>query len=242
MNYKLVIAILFSFTGYFVVKALTHVLSFYEQFPFPTTVNSWIPAVEHHLIQLLGALLLITIASWGELREWGLNFKNYRLSFSLFKKFSYYYLVYFIGFSFLIQFIYYPGPPFEHDFNSSEVLGYLAFGFLLTGLSEEILFRGFIHTLLYRATKKNISIGNIEYPVAGLYATLIFVIAHVGIVFYPLEIYHFNPMQLLQALVLVLFYSYAYYLTGSLMAPILAHNVSNGSLWVMDYLLYWIKM
>lgn len=243
MNKRIVFAILLSLLGYAFVKALTRLLSFYEQLPIHVSENSWILAVEHHLIQLGGALVLITIASRGKYQEWGLTMKRRWQSIKLFKKFSYYYLLYFIGISFLIQLIiYYPGPPFEHTFNSFQVLGYLSFGFLLTGLSEEILFRGFIHTVLYRATKKTWTIYKIKYPVAGLIASLIFCLAHVGISFFPFEIYHLNPLQLLQAFVLGLFYSYAYYRTGSLLAPILAHNLSNGSLWAMDYLLYWLKM
>lgn len=230
---------------YYLAKWMIAVLSITDMLGLPDyalEISSWVFAVEHHTIQLFLGLLAIGIFSRGRFKVWGLNLNNKETSFSILKKFCYYYLVYFIGFSFLIQLFNYPGAPFDHAFTRFQIIGYLGFGFILTGLSEEILFRGFMHTFLSKYIQGIWSWGRFEMPVAGFITAIIFTIAHIGFSITPFEIWHLNPLQLIQAFVLGVFYSWAYHRTGSLLAPILAHNISNGAIWTMDYLLYWIHM
>lgn len=229
---------------YYLIKWIIAAVSISPRLGLPDDMlqpGSWIYAVEHHLIQGLLAVVAILVASRGRFDEWGFTLRNRRESLTILKKFSYYYLGYFVGISFVIQFIAYPGPPFDHSFTLVQIIGFLLYGFLLTGLVEEILFRGFIHTFLSRYIPEVWHWRTIEMPVAGAITAIIFTVAHIGFTLYPFEIWHFHPLQLLQAFILGLFYSWAYHRTQSLLAPILAHNLSNGSLWTMDYILYWLK-
>jgi membrane protease YdiL (CAAX protease family) len=47
--------------------------------------------------------------------------------------------------------------------------------------------------------------------------------------------------QLVLALVVGLYYAAVYHRTRSLLNRILAHNVSDGTLWGQEYLLVWLK-
>jgi uncharacterized protein len=237
-------AIAFVTACYYLIVWLNKYMSVLSDMELPGTLSeraSWVFAVEHHAIQLILALVLIGVTGLGKFTAWGLNLGNYNESIKIFKSFCYYYIVWFLGVSFIIQLLSYPGPPFHHSFNTIQILGYLGFGFILTGLSEEILFRGFIHTFLAKYFTKIRTRGKIEMPDAGILTAVLFTIAHIGFTIYPFEIWYIEPLQLVQAFVLGLFYSWAYHRTGSLLAPILAHNVSNGAMWSMDYILYWLK-
>ena len=81
----------------------------------------------------------------------------------------------------------------------------------------------------------------LAFALAGIVAALVFTLAHVGFRLAPFELFHLVPLQLVQALVLGVFYSWAYHRTGSLLAPIVAHNFSDGVLWLGEYFLLWVQ-
>ncbi|GGF28672.1 hypothetical protein GCM10010954_29680 [Halobacillus andaensis] len=201
----------------------------------------WIRKMEHHFIQLLLAILLIVIFSRGKIQKWGFNFYNFKLSIKILKKFIFYYVVYFILISLMIQFFFYPDPSLNYSLTPINALGHLSFMWLVSGTSEEILFRGLIQTFLAVYLTNVYKIRGIELPLAGVVAALIFTLAHFHFSLFPFEVIHYNIPQLIMAFVLGIFYSITFHYTRSLLAPIIAHNLSNGTILLSTYILYLIK-
>lgn len=238
-----VIAVLVMLGAYYVIQWLTGVLAVHPHVDLAPSVRSggWVQAFDHHFWQLAFALLLIAVLARGRWREWGLNLRNRDESLRIVRRFVFVYGVYFIGIGFIVQLLFVPAPDPGHPVTAINVAGRLAFGFLFVGVSEEVLFRGLMHTYLARYWRGVWEWRGWEMPVAGVIAALIFTIAHIGFTLRPAAITHLDGPQLAMAFVLGVFYSAAYHRTGSLLAPILAHNFSDGALWVSEYALFWVK-
>jgi uncharacterized protein len=236
-------SLLFIVPLYYVIQWLTQVLAIYPHLGLPahlTQPGGWVRGFDHHFWQLVLALVAIGLLGRGRWRAWGLNLRNGDESLRLFGRFCWYYGVYFVGIGVVFQWLFLPPPALDHEPTLVNVVGRLAFGFLFAGLSEEIRFRGLVHTWLAGYWTGVWRWGDRQMPVAGIVATIIFTVAHIGFRLDPFQITHLRPLQLVQAFVLGLFYSAVYHRTGSLLAPVLAHNFSNGSLWVGEYVVYWL--
>lgn len=67
-------------------------------------------------------------------------------------------------------------------------------------------------------------------------------LAHVGFDFRQFKVTTVDPMQLMVAFGLGLFYVILRERTGSLLGPILAHNLTDGSLTIVYLLLHFFKV
>ncbi|MCX7776138.1 MAG: CPBP family glutamic-type intramembrane protease [Rectinemataceae bacterium] len=116
--------------------------------------------------------------------------------------------------------------------------GYLAFQVLLSGTSEEILFRALVMTpLIWYGVRAGLSEKTAAWLAAGI-ATVIFMLAHINIAFSPLRITHLNMLQQLTVLIFGAFYAYLFIRTRSLAWPILAHNLLNGVIVIIGLVLF----
>ena len=118
--------------------------------------------------------------------------------------------------------------------SSANVAGWLSFEWIFVGFAEEIMFRGVIQTNLAQSWKGAWRIWGAEIPNAGIVTTVLFCLAHID----PLHPHIYWPQQLF-ALGLGIYYSAVYHRTGSLLNPILAHNVGDGMIVTSIYLVYW---
>ena len=100
--------------------------------------------------------------------------------------------------------------------------------FIMPGISEEILFRALVIGILLNSWTGKIKPGSFEVSHAGFIAAIIFTLAHVGFVFHPFQIDYIEPMQLVFAFGLGIFYAVMFDRTGSLLGPILVHSASDG--------------
>jgi uncharacterized protein len=124
-------------------------------------------------------------------------------------------------------------PSFGYPVTAVNVAGWLSFTWIFVGFSEEILFRGMIHTFLARTWTGVWQVGKLVIPQAGIVATVIFCLAHIN-PFHPQVFWD----QQVWAFGLGLYYSTVYHRTGSLLNPILAHNYSDGLVFTAQYLVY----
>jgi membrane protease YdiL (CAAX protease family) len=214
-------------------EAANHLAPAFEKWD-TNGVYAWITI--HHVAQLLLALLLMLIIA-RPLSKWGLNLDNKEKSLEYIKGF----ILYVTGFVIVGHIILYftsPAPTFRFPLTAENIIGELGFKLLLSGTSEEILFRGLVMTLLLRSWPEKAKIFGLEISWAGIWATLFFVLAHIGFRPFPFEITFIDPMQLGQALLMGTFYAIVFDKTRSLLTPILAHNFFNffltgvGMLWV----------
>ena len=87
------------------------------------------------------------------------------------------------------------------------------------------------------AWKGVVKLGKVRIPLAGIIAALIFVMAHIGLDLFPLQILYFNTGQLIFAFIFGIFYSILFYETKSILAPIITHNIVDGIGTLIDYVL-----
>jgi len=179
----------------------------------------------HHIAQL--ALTLMVALAFG-LGPTGLGFttREREKSLSLLRAFVLYFVL-FVAAGHVILYLTSPAPAWGHPLTPRNIAGELGFKALLSGTAEEPLFRGLVMMVLYRSWEGQSKWFGIRISHAGLIATALFVVAHIGFTVVPLRITWISPIQLVQAGVLGLFYAVAFDRTRSLLAPILAHNFAN---------------
>ena len=203
----------------------------------PDNAFAWLSV--HHLVQIVLTLGLMVAWARGSLAQWGFNLRELKTSLRWLGWFALFFTVGTLVFGILPRVLAhnvqakFPSGPFP--LNTRNVAGSLGFYFLLSGSGEEPLFRGFIMSMLLVGWKKEWNLGKIVMPAAGILATLLFMLAHVGYELSPFRITQFTWQQQLFCLGLGLFYAAAIYRTGSLLCPILAHGFSNGIVWSLIY-------
>lgn len=125
-----------------------------------------------------------------------------------------------------------------YSLDARNVTGALAFQLLLTGTSEEPLFRGLIMTAMLGLWAglftSDRALG--WWAIAG--STLVFMADHVNVSLAPLAITHLNLLQQATLLVFGLFYGFLFWRTGSLLGPIVAHGVLNVIIVGVGYVLF----
>ena len=187
----------------------------------------------HHFIQIMLAIGIMALPWWHRsFSEWGLNLKNYHQTFATIKKFTIGWIIGTTIFTLISQWL--SGWPALLNFslNIENILIYLFFESIIVGISEEIVFRGLVYGALAPYFSKKVRIGfSISY--AGIISAVFFAIAHIGFNLFPFSITAFAPMQIFIAFTLGLFYAVLREQTGSLLGPILAHNISDGWLSIL---------
>ena len=187
----------------------------------------------HHLIQILLAIGIMALPWWHRsFSEWGVNLKNYHQTLTIIKKFTIGWIIGTTIFTLISQWL--SGWPALLNFslNIENILIYLFFESIIVGISEEIVFRGLVFGTLSPYFSKKVKMGfSISY--AGIISAIFFAIAHIGFQFFPFAITAFAPMQIFIAFALGIFYAVLREQTGSLLGPILAHNISDGWLSIL---------
>ena len=199
----------------------------------------------HHLVQggIALGLIGVLVAAGGSWREFGFARGDVRLALRIVAVFTAIYTVLTFGFDFLPFAIRGDQPGLAYQFTSANVIGVLAFEWLLVGVSEEILFRGLIMGLLARAFGGAVRVGlgraAFSVSVAGIIAAAIFAFAHTVIYsrafFLPFSIEP-NWVQVVEAFVLGIYYAALREKTGSLLGAIVSHNISDGLYMSMTFL------
>lgn len=185
----------------------------------------WVRYYEHHFWQLAFAMLCIGILSRGRFSQWGFTLKNAAVSWRLFWKFC-------IGCMFVVlALVVVPaflthdaGPGLITPTTSTNTVGWLAFEWGFVGISEEVLFRGLIQTVLARYVCGVWQVRSLQIPYAGLLTAILFCLAHVPNWRHP----HIAIDQQVIVFSLSLYASVAYYRTRSLLTPVLVHNFNDG--------------
>ena len=194
-------------------------------------VWSWV----HHIIQLLLALSAMMLYPGIRMRDWGFNLNNNRLSLQIFMKFSLGWLIFYGIGAFITLKMSGNTSVYPFPLTTRNVVGYSGFMFIMPGLSEETLFRGFVMVVLGQSWKGILTIGKLTLPVSGLLAAVIFTYAHISYTIFPLKFY-FNTRQLIAAFGLGIFYAIVFYKTKSLLGSILCHNISDG----LGFIIVWL--
>jgi uncharacterized protein len=129
-------------------------------------------------------------------------------------------------------------PAFPYPLTARNIAGQLGFQLLLSGPSEELIFRGFAITMLGLVVKGAVAGGETgvghaitkifgaSITAANLIAAIIFGLAHVRFAFAPFSA-TFETSQVVISVVLGLFYGVCYERSRSMVYPMLMHSFSN---------------
>jgi membrane protease YdiL (CAAX protease family) len=195
----------------------------------------------HHIAQLGITLMIILI--WTALRP-DISFRSVGFNFHQYK-FNLKWVLIFALMWFIIQFSagYLitrngisadPGYPLT----TRNIIGIYAFQFLLSGTSEETMYRGLIMSLMLIAWEPLFDKDWKSGLVAIAGSTLVFMFDHVNFSIFPLAITYFNLLQQVTVLVFGFFYGFLYWKTRSLFGAILGHGLLNVIIISSGFLLF----
>ena len=115
---------------------------------------------------------------------------------------------------------------------------WLFFEWIFVGPTEEIPFRGLLQTFLMQRTSGRIRFWKYEMHVAGVILALLFALAH--LTSFWTENFWIALGQQIYAFALGILYAYWREKSGSLLAPIIGHNVGDGVEYVLIFLMTWL--
>lgn len=184
----------------------------------------------HHILQGLFALFAILILSRlfkTSLKDFGFNLNECRYAVSLVLRFSLFWFFLQGSIGVLMMVFGDTSAAFQFPLTARNFGGYFAFQILLSGTSEEVLFRALVMSPIFIIGKRAGLPEKSSALLAGGIATLIFMLAHINITFAPFRVTDFNLLQQLTVFTFGAFYAFLFTKTRSLLGPILAHNLLN---------------
>lgn len=187
----------------------------------PDGAYAWISV--HHIVQALIIIVIIVGIRMVKPLEFGFGWgdkavgKKYVLSFTL---------IFGAGSlaTHILMVLTNSFQPFAYPLTATNIVGQLSFQLLLSGPSEELLFRAFAITMLALVIKNRVFHG--KASMANIIAAVIFGLAHMRFSFAPIAV-SFSTYQVVLAIVLGLFYGDCYEKTRSMYYPMLMHSISN---------------
>jgi membrane protease YdiL (CAAX protease family) len=197
----------------------------------------WYALYIDHAVMTLVALGLIALLSKGRMREYGWQRPEGES-----------YVLASIGWGIFFGILmtvadYWPSllahkPPENYSLTPSNLTGWLFFGFVYVGFTEEIPFRGLLQTFLMQRTTGRIRIGKYNMHAAGVVLAVLFALAHASS--FWSRPFWFALAQQVYALALGIFYAYWREKSGSLTAAIIGHNVGDGVELAIVFFLCWL--
>lgn len=197
--------------------------------------NTFMSITVHHIVQGVIALIAILVIWKIKKYDFGFTLGNVKVGLKYLAFFSlgvliFAIILYSIGLSLgLTQLAQYP-------LNARNVLGTLGFQLLLSGTSEELLFRALPIVVLLQFTKGGLRIGKLNISFSIIIAAVLFMVAHIRWSLSPFSI-SADPIQLVQSFVFAIFYGKAFEKSGSILYPMLMHSASNVIMVGLGYLI-----
>ncbi|MBW6463549.1 MAG: CPBP family intramembrane metalloprotease [Firmicutes bacterium] len=187
----------------------------------PDGSYAWISV--HHIVQALIFSAVMAILSKFKNLEYGLGWGDRATGRQYVLTFSFFFCIYTAG-AFLTIFLTNSFQLFEYPLTAVNIIGQIGFQLLLSGPSEELIFRAFAITMLALMIKGKILNGRLSY--ANIIAAVVFGLAHVGFSFAPFEL-RYSAFQVIYSIVLGLFYGDCFEKTGSVYYPMMMHSITN---------------
>jgi len=187
----------------------------------PDGAYAWISV--HHIVQALIFIIIIGLLNMAKPLQYGFGWgnkevgKKYVLSFTLI--FGAGSLV-----SHLLMILASTFQQFSYPLNATNIIGQLSFQLLLSGPSEELIFRAFAITMLALVIKNRVFNGRVS--AVNIIAAVIFGLAHMSFSFSPFAV-SYNPVQVVLSFVLGFFYGDCYEKSKSMYYPMMMHSISN---------------
>lgn len=202
----------------------------YEYLYYLDPDGSYLYITLHHIIQALFALLLIYLISLLAaipLKDFGFSRNELPYAIRTVLKFCLFWFIFQGSIALAMRLSGIQINSFPFPLTIKNFLLYFAFQILLSGTSEELLFRALVITpLIVFGTRHGISERKSKI-ISGLIATVIFMLAHINFTLVPFRVTYFNLLQQLTCLVFGIFYAFLFLKTRSVIGSMLAHNLLN---------------
>ena len=187
----------------------------------PDGAFAWISV--HHVVQALIVLISMLVIARGRGIDFGFGWGDSRTGLRFVRVFALILLAYTVV-SMAIVLVAGTFRTFPYPLTALNVSGQIAFQLLLSGPSEELIFRAFGITMLAFAFKG--ALFNRTVSTANIIAAVIFSLAHVGVSLSPFAL-SYDPFQLVYAGALGIVYGMCYEKSGSVYYPMMLHSISN---------------
>lgn len=194
---------------------------FYYQAIDPDGSYAWVSV--HHIVQALIFVIIIVIFNKFKPLDYGFGWGNKKVGKRCVLKFLLYFGIYSAG-GFLTVFLTNSFKIFTYPMSATNIIGQMSFQLLLSGPSEELIFRAFAMTMLAMVIKGSILKGKVS--LTNIIAAVIFGLAHVSVSFAPFKI-SYSLFQVIYATALGLFYGNCYEKSKSMYYPMIMHSISN---------------
>jgi len=187
----------------------------------PDGSYAWISV--HHIVQALIFIFIIYAINIIKPFDFGFGWGNKAVGKKYVLKFT---LIFGVGslVNYIIVILIGSFQPFQYPLTLNNIVGHLGFQLLLSGPSEELIFRAFAITMLALVVKGRLLKGKISY--ANIIAAIIFGLAHVGFSFAPFTL-NYTLYQVILAISLGIFYGDCFEKSGSVFYPMMMHSISN---------------
>jgi membrane protease YdiL (CAAX protease family) len=202
----------------------------------PDGAFMWISV--HHIAQAVIFLFLMLIISRVSAIQFGFEWGDSQVGWLYVRIFVLVFSVYTVV-SILIVVLSGSFQTLPYPLTARNIAGQLGFQLLLSGPSEELIFRAFAITMLALLSNGTVfsdqeaGVGKAVFRILGgklsianLIAAIIFGLAHVGFSFAPFSL-SYNAFQVMYAIVLGLFYGVCYERSKSMVYPMIMHSISN---------------
>ncbi|MBN2390529.1 MAG: CPBP family intramembrane metalloprotease [Anaerolineae bacterium] len=201
--------------------------------------SSWIISNLVHIPQFLIPFILICWLTKGRLGEYGFNLKQKPPVFTHKRMLG---LGVLFGLLMSLKYVssVVKGAPLDipRPVSLANVLGSLAFQWIVVGLSEETMFRGLVQTYLMNNLKGHVMLLGHDLHVGTVVGAILWGVFHfINILVMPLgSVVFFVVVTTVAGLLM----GYAYQETGSLLTTIIVHNTIFGVPLTIGYILYWL--
>ncbi|HEY6329503.1 MAG TPA: CPBP family intramembrane glutamic endopeptidase [Blastocatellia bacterium] len=209
-----------------------------------TTDSAWL-LTANHVVMLLIAVALMACFNRGLNRGLGRgNFSEYGLEWPKQKNYVRSALLWGAAFGVIMlvadyfpEILRHAPPPDQIPMTPRNIGSWLFFEWIFVGPTEEIPFRGLLQTFLMQRTSGRVRFWRYEMHVAGIILALLFALSH--LTSFWTQKFWMALAQQIYAFALGVLYAYWREKSGSVLAPIIGHNVSDGVEQVLKFLMTW---
>lgn len=202
--------------------------------------NCYLVISVHHVFQAIIAfavILLLALVSRKKLTVFGFNCNQFPYALRSVLIFSAIWFVIQLLASLIVAKTHSIDPTLSYPLNTRNFIGNFLFEILLSGTSEEILFRAMVIPPMLFVFRKFMKREGLAWGIAIAVATIVFTLSHINFNLNPFAITHLNPAQLVTCVIFGIYYGLLMKKTGSILGPMLAHNLLNGVITLVGLIL-----
>jgi membrane protease YdiL (CAAX protease family) len=192
-----------------------------------------------HGVQMVLALIVIAAMKWLVPADYGLHAPRGKSYVGAAVLWGLFFGISMTLLDHLPELIAHTAPKLDYPLTTRNVLGWLGFEGIYVGPTEEILFRSLLVTFLAATMPGKLRLGRYDMNVAGVVVAAIFALAHLGSFFD--SPWWMALAQQVYAFAIGVLYAYWLEKSKSVLAPVIGHNVADGTAYALLFLMaaYW---